>query len=332
MRKALLGSCIGLAAGALVTLAPATHAQTSPPWPAAKPISVIVPFAAGGAVDYAARMVTTKLPERLNQAVVVDNVAGAGGVVGTAKAARATPDGYTLLVAPDSTIVIAPLVTPDVVKYDPLKDLIPVGLINITPLILAASPSLPVNNVAELLRYARANPGKVNYASPGAGNLLHVAMEALRQQAGVTMVHVPYKATPQLVADLIGGQVDLALLVPSTGMQNIKAGKLKALGLSTNERLAAAPEIPPISDTPELKGYHVTTSIGLFVPARTPQAIVDRLNREMNAILAAPDVKKTMEEQAATVGKGSGAEYGEFLRRELARNAVVVKTANIKGE
>ncbi len=329
MRKPFLALLTALVAG---TLSPLALAQTASPWPTSKPISVVVPFAAGGAVDYAARMVVTKLGERLGQAVVVDNVAGAGGIVGTTKVARAAPDGYTLLVAPDSTIVIAPLVTPDAVKYDPLKDLVPVGLINITPLILTASPSLPVNNFAELVRYARANPGKLNYASPGAGNLLHVAMEALRQQAGINMVHVPYKATPQMVSDLIGGQVDLALLVPSTGLPQIKSGKLKALGLTVDERLTAAPEITPLSDSPELKGYFVTTSIGLFVPARTPQAIIDRLNRELNAILASPEVRKPFEDQAATVGKGSGADYAEFLRKELARNAVVVKAANIKGE
>lgn len=329
MRKPFLALLTAFAAS---TLSPLALAQTASPWPTSKPISVVVPFAAGGAVDYAARMVVTKLGERLGQAVVVDNVAGAGGIVGTTKVARATPDGYTLLVAPDSTIVIAPLVTPDAVKYDPLKDLVPVGLINITPLILTASPSLPVNNFAELVRYARANPGKLNYASPGAGNLLHVAMEALRQQAGINMVHVPYKATPQMVSDLIGGQVDLALLVPSTGLPQIKSGKLKALGLTVDERLTAAPEITPLSDSPELKGYFVTTSIGLFVPARTPQAIIDRLNRELNAILASPEVRKPFEDQAATVGKGSGADYAEFLRKELARNAVVVKAANIKGE
>jgi len=283
-------------------------------------------------VDYAARMVVNKLGERLGQSMVIDNVAGAGGVVGTAKVARATPDGYTLLVAPDSTIVIAPLVTPDAVKYDPLKDLVPVGLINITPLILVASPGLPVNNFAELLRYARANPGKLNYASPGVGNLLHVAMEALLQQAGIKIVHVPYKSTPQIISDLIGNQIELALLVPSTGLPHIKGGKIKALGLTVNERLTASPEIPPLSDSPELKGYYVTTSIGMFVPAKTSPAIVERLNRELNAILSSPEVRKPFEEQAATIGKGSGADYAEFLRKELVRNAVVVKAANIKGE
>ena len=329
MRKLLLNLCVVLTCSTLSTLA---QAQTPAAWPAAKPISVVVPFAAGGAVDYAARMVVNKLGERLGQSMVIDNVAGAGGVVGTAKVARAAPDGYTLLVAPDSTIVIAPLVTPDAVKYDPLKDLVPVGLINITPLILVASPGLPVNNFAELLRYARANPGKLNYASPGVGNLLHVAMEALLQQAGINIVHVPYKSTPQIVSDLIGNQIELALLVPSTGLPHIKGGKIKALGLTVNERLTASPEIPPLSDSPELKGYYVTTSIGLFVPGKTSPAIVERLNRELNAVLSSPEVRKPFEEQAATIGKGSGADYAEFLRKELVRNAVVVKAANIKGE
>ena len=329
MNKLLLNLWVVLTFSTVSTLAPA---QTPAAWPAAKPISVVVPFAAGGAVDYAARMVVNKLGERLGQSMVIDNVAGAGGVVGTAKVARATPDGYTLLVAPDSTIVIAPLVTPDAVKYDPLKDLVPVGLINITPLILVASPGLPVNNFAELLRYARANPGKLNYASPGVGNLLHVAMEALLQQAGIKIVHVPYKSTPQIISDLIGNQIELALLVPSTGLPHIKGGKIKALGLTVNERLTASPEIPPLSDSPELKGYHVTTSIGLFVPAKTSPAIVERLNRELNAVLSSPEVRKPFEEQAATIGKGSGADYAEFLRKELVRNAVVVKAANIKGE
>lgn len=329
MRKTLLPLLAAAALGAMATLA---VAQTTAAWPAAKPVSVVVPFPAGGAVDFAARLVANKLAERLGQAVVIDNVAGAGGVVGTTKAVRALADGYTLLVAPDSTIVIAPLVTPDTVKYDALKDLIPVGLINVTPLMLVARPGLPISNVAELLRYARANPGKLNYASPGVGNLLHVAMESLRQQARIDIVHVPYKAAPQIVSDLIGNQIDLALLVPSTGLVHIRAGKIKALGVTVEERLAASPDLPALSETPELKGFNVTSSIGLFAPAKTPAAIVERLSRELNDILASPEVRKTFEDQAATVGKGSSAEFADFLRREMTRNAVVVKAANIKAE
>ncbi len=329
MPKTLLQLLTAVALAAMATVA---AAQTPAAWPTAKPISVVVPFPAGGAVDFAARLVATKLAERLGQGVVIDNVAGAGGVVGTTKAVRAVADGYTLLVAPDSTIVIAPLVTPDTVKYDALKDLVPVGLINITPLMLVARPGLPINNVAELIRYARANPGKLNYASPGVGNLLHVAMESLRQQAQIDIVHVPYKAAPQIVSDLIGNQIDLALLVPSTGLVHIRAGKIKALGVTVEGRLAASPDVPALGETPELKGFNVTSSIGLFAPAKTPAAVLERLNRELNDILASPDVRKTFEDQAATVGKGSSAEFADFLRKEMVRNAVVVKAANIKGE
>ena len=157
-------------------------------------------------------------------------------------------------------------------------------------------------------------------------------MESLRQQARIDMVHVPYKAAPQIVSDLIGGQVDLALLVPSTGLVHIRAGKIKALGVTVVDRLAASPDVPSLAETPDLKGFHVTSAIGLFVPAKTPAAIVERLNRELNDILASPDVRKTFEDQAASVGKGSSAEFSEFLRKELARNTVVVKAANIKGE
>ena len=329
MRGTLLNLWVAMALGATATIA---AAQTPAAWPAAKPITVVVPFPAGGAVDFTARLVASKLAERLGQAVLIDNVAGAGGVVGTTKAVRAVADGYTLLVAPDSAIVIAPLVTPDIVKYDALRDLIPVGLINVTPLMLVARPGLPVGTFAELVRYARANPGKLNYASPGVGNLLHVAMESMRQQARIDIVHVPYKAAPQIVSDLIGNQIDLALLVPSTGLVHIRAGKIKALGVTVEERLAASPDVPSLSETPDLKGFNVTSSIGLFAPAKTPAAVLERLNRELNDILAAPDVRKTFEDQAATVGKGSAAEFAEFLRKEMVRNAAVVKAANIKAE
>lgn len=329
MRKTLLNLWAGAALGAMATLA---AAQTPTAWPAAKPISVVVPFPAGGAVDFAARLVANKLSERLGQAVVIDNVAGAAGVIGTAKAVRAAADGYTLLIAPDSAIVIAPLVAPDIVKYDALKDLAPVGLINVTPMMLVTRPGLPVSNFEELVRYARSNPGKLNYASPGIGNVLHVAMESMRHQAHINIVHIPYKAAPQIVSDLIGNQIDMAMLVPSTALLHIKAGKIKAMGVTVEERLAASPDVPALSETPELKGFHFTSSIGLFAPAKTPAAIVERLNRELNDILSSPDVSKAFGDQAATVGKGSAVEFANFLRKEMVRNAAVVKAANIKAE
>lgn len=317
---------------ALLTISTLALAQTPPPWPTAKPITIVVPFPAGGAVDFAARVVSTRLGERLGQAVVIDNVAGAGGVVGTTKGVKSPADGYTLLVAPDSTVVLAHLVTPDTVKYDALKDLVPVGLINTTPFVLVTRPGLPVNSVAELLQYAKSNPGKLNYASPGVGNVFHVAMEFMKLQSRVDMVHVPYKAAPQILNDLIGNQIDLAMMTPSTALASIKASKLKALGVTVGERLATNPDLPTLTETPELKGFHFISSIGLFAPAATPAAIVERLNRELNEILATPDVRKTFEDLAATPGKGSAAAFATFLRGELARNERVVKAAGIKGE
>ena len=329
MYKTLLRLLIALA---LVSLATLAMAQTPPPWPAAKPITVVVPFPPGGAVDFAARMVSTKLGERLGQAVVIDNVAGAGGIVGTTKAVRATADGYNLLVAPDSTVVLAHLVTPDTVKYDALKDLVPVGLINASPFVLVTRTGLPVNNLAELLQYARAHPGQLNYASPGVGNVFHVAMDFMKLQSRIDVVHVPYKAAPQILSDLIGNQIDMAMMTPSTALASIKAGKVKALGVTVGERLAASPDVPTLAETPDLKGFHFISSIGLFAPAGTPAAVVERLNRELNVILASADVRKTFEDLAATPGSGSAAAFATFLRGELARNERVVKAAGIKGE
>lgn len=317
------------AAPALLGLPALSRAQAAYP---SKSIRYIVPVSAGGGSDMVGRTVTERWGQLLKQSFVVDNQGGGGGVIACQATARAAPDGYTLLIAPDSTIVIAPLVTPETVKYDALKDLAPVGLINITPLMLVTRPGLPVNNFAELVRYARANPGKLNYASPGVGNLLHVAMESLRQQARFEAVHVPYKAAPQIVNDLIGNQVDLALLVPSTALPHIRAGKIKAIGVTVEERLAASPDVPSLTETPETKDFRFTSSIGLFAPGKTPATIVERLNRELNEVLALPDVRKTFEDQAASVGKGSAADFTDFLRKEAVRNERVVKAANIKAE
>ncbi|HSV84628.1 MAG TPA: tripartite tricarboxylate transporter substrate binding protein [Ramlibacter sp.] len=320
------------AAAALAVLAAGAAAQTTPAWPEAKPITVVVPFPAGGAVDFAARLVATKLGERLKQTLVIDNVAGAAGVVGTAKAARAAPDGYTLLVAPDSPIVIAPLVMPATVKYDALKDLAPVGLVNVTPMMMVARPGLPVGNFADLLKLAKARPGELTYASPGVGNVLHVAMESVKHQAQIDMLHVPYKAATQIVTDLIGNQVDLAMLVPSTAMASVKAGKLKAIGVTVGQRLAVAPEIPALAESRELKDFHFVTSIGVFAPGKTPVAIVERLNRELNEVLRSPEVRAKFEEQGAVPGSGSPADFMALLRKEQARNERVVKAAAIKAE
>lgn len=326
---AILGFC------AIAPLAMAQQAQQSqqaPAWPQAKPITVIVPFAAGAAVDNAARQVSTRLAERLGQSIVIENLAGASGVLGATKAARSPADGYTLMVAPDTSLTLTPVVTPDTVKYDGLKDFAPIGVIITTPYVLVTSTALPVNSVSELVRLAKTRPGQLNYGSPGIGNLTHVALEQLSMQAGIQMVHVPYKATPQLVTDLISNQVSMTLSVPSTVMGHIRAGRLKALGVTGAQRISPLPDVPLVSDAPELKGFNVTTSISLFAPARTPAAIVDRLNRELREVLASPDIRAAMLEQGATPGSMSPAEYATVLRNDLAQYERIVKAAQIKAE
>jgi tripartite-type tricarboxylate transporter receptor subunit TctC len=321
---ALAGGC------AMASVAGAQPSQ--PAWPQARPITIIVPFAAGAAVDNAARQVSTRLGERLGQSVVIENLAGAAGVLGATRAARSPADGYTLMVAPDTTLTLTPLVTPDTTRFDGLKDFTPIGVINTTPYVLVTSNALPVAGVSDLVRLAKARPRELNYGSPGIGNLTHVALEQLSMQAGIQMLHVPYRATPQLVTDLIANQVNLTLSVPSTVLPHIKAGRLKALGVTGSQRIAPLPEVPPVSDAPELKGFNVTTSIALFAPARTPAAIVERLNRELREILAAPDLRATMQEQGATPGSLSPAEYATVLRNDLAQYERVVKAAQIKAE
>src|SRR5205085_8821421 len=224
-------------------------------WPTAKPITLIVPFTPGGNVDFAARLLATRLQQALKQSVLVENVAGAGGIVGVQKAVQAPPDGYTLLVGVDSPISIAKFVTPSAVRYDSLRDLAPIGMLNAAPMIILARPTLQANDFTELVKLAKAQPGKLSYGTSGVGTVLHLAMERVKTLAGIDIVHVPYKGGAQIVTDLIGNQVDLAMLVTIATLGQVKSGKIKALGVTTPQRVAQAPEIPALAESPELKGF-----------------------------------------------------------------------------
>ena len=300
-------------------------------WPV-KPITMVVPYPPGGNVDFGARLLAAKMRESLNQSVVVENVPGAGGVVGVAKVAGAAPDGYTILMGADSPISIARFVTPSIVKYDSLRDLAPIGLVNAAPMMLLARPGLPANSFAELVRLARAQPGKLNYATSGVGTVLHLAMERIRQQAGIDVLHVPYKGGAQIVTDLIGNQVDLAILVSVSAIPQVKAGKIKAFGVTSAQRLSRAPEIPALAESPELKGFDMVAWTGLFAPVQTPAPIVERLNRELNAALASAEVRPKMEEQGAVIGRSSPAQFAAFLRQEQADFERIVRASNIQPE
>jgi tripartite-type tricarboxylate transporter receptor subunit TctC len=246
------------------------------------------------------------------------------------KAVAAAPDGYTLLIGVDSAISIAKFVTPSAVRYDSLRDLAAIGIINAAPMIIVARPTLPADNVADLIRLARAQPGKLSYATSGVGTVLHLAMERVKARAGIDIVHVPYKGAAQIYGDLMGNQIDLAMLVTIATLPQVAAGKFKALGVTTPQRLASAPQIPALAESPELKGFDMVAWTGLFAPAKTPAAIVERLNRELNDALASPEVGGKFEEQGAVLRRFSTAEFAAYLRKEQAEYGEIVRAAGIK--
>jgi tripartite-type tricarboxylate transporter receptor subunit TctC len=318
-----------LVLAASLLLAFSAHAQ-GPAWPTAKPVTLIVPFTAGGSVDFIARQVATKLGERLNQTVVIENVAGAGGAIGLQKAVNAAPDGYTLVAGPDSAIAIGKLANPAAYRFDPLKDLVPVGMLNTAPMLLVARTDLPIKNYADFVKLAKAEPGKYTYATSGVGTVLHLAMEQLKQRSGIFVTHVPYRGGAQIANDVMGKQVDLAMLVSASSIPHVRAGSLKALGVTGKQRIASLPDVPTFDEMPGLKGYDVVTWTGLFAPKGTPAAIVARLNEALNDALKDPEVRARLAEQGALPGSGSPEALGSFAQAEFARNQKLVPTLNLK--
>ena len=302
----------------------------APAWPTARPITLIVPYTAGGSVDFVARLVATKLGERLKQSVVIENVSGAGGAIGVAKAVNAAPDGYTLVVGPDSVIAIGKLVNPAAFKFDPLKDLAPVGMLNTAPMVLVARPGFPAKDFNEFVKLAKANPGKYSYATSGVGTVLQLAMELLKERTGIFVTHIPYRGGAQIANDVIGNQVDLAMLVSASATPHINSKSLKAFGVTGGKRLESLPDVPAFGEMPGLKGYAMVSWTGVFAPVQTPAAIVTRLNQELNAVLQEADVRTKLREQGALPGSGTAEDLGRFAQEEFARNQKIVRAANIK--
>lgn len=318
-----------LVLAASLLLAFSAHAQ-APAWPTAKPVTLIVPFTAGGSVDFISRLVATKLGERINQTVVVENVAGAGGAIGLQKAVNAAPDGYTLVAGPDSAIAIGKLANPAAYRFDPLKDLVPVGMLNTAPMLLVARTDLPVKNYADFVKLAKAEPGKYTYATSGVGTVLHLAMEQLKQRSGIFVTHVPYRGGAQIANDVMGKQVDLAMLVSASSIPHVRSGSLKALGVTGKQRLASLPDVPTFDEMPGLKGYDVLTWTGIFAPKGTPAPIVSKLNEALNEALKDTEVRARLAEQGALPGSGSPEALGSFAQAEFARNQKLVPTLNLK--
>ncbi len=307
----------------------ALPAAAQPAWPAAKPITIIVPFSAGGSVDATARLVGQKLGERLKQTVIVENVGGAGGVIGVAKAVQAAPDGYTLVLGADSPIAIARLVTPASVRYDAQKDLTPIGLVTTAPMVIVARPGLAASSLAEVIELARAQPGKLSYGTSGVGTVLQLAMEMIKEQAKVDIVHVPYRGGAQIVSDVIGNQLDLAVLVSISAVSQVQSKRLKAIAATSDKRVASLPDVPTVAETAGFKGYNVVAWTGLFAPAHTPPAIVERLSRELDAVLRTDEVRDKLAEQGAVPGSGAPGAFASFVAHEEERYARIVKAANI---
>ena len=316
-----------LAAGLLA--ASVTHAQP-PPWPGAKPVTLIVPFATGGNLDATARLLGQKLSERLKQSVIVENVAGAGGTIGVDKAIRAAPDGYTLLLGADSPVAIARHVNPAGVKYDGLKDLLPAGLATTAPLVIVACPGMTAGSLADVIRLAIEKPGQLSYATSGVGSVLQLAMELVKNQSKTFMVHVPYRGGAQIVTDVIGNQIDLAVLVSVTATPHIIARRITGIAVTSERRLAVLPNVAAVAETAGFKGFEIVSWTGLFLPARTPASIVERLNRELMDVLRNEDVKAKLADGGALPGSGTADDFARFVRKEEARYAVIVKAANIR--
>ena len=321
-----LALCAALLVAGMAQAQPAQQAASAYPL---RPIRLIVPFAPGGSNDIMARLIGQKFGEAFGQQVVIDNRAGASGLIGTDLAAKAPPDGYTLLMM-SLTLAVNPSLFRKL-PYDTEKDLLPVTLVASAPLMLVVHPSLPAKSVKELIAHAKANPGKLNFGSGGPGTTPHLAGEMLKTMAGLQMTHVPYKGGGPALADLVGGQIQLMLEnIPST-LPFVKGEKLRALGVTGLKRSALVPDLPTL-DEAGLKGYEIVGWNGLFVPAGTPRAIVTRLHGETVKALAQPDMKARL----ATLGaEGVGStpeEFKAFVKAEIGKWARVVKQAGLKAE
>lgn len=313
---------LGVAAGAYATSA---YPQTYP----TKPIRFIVPFPPGGGNDIVGRIVAQRLAEALGQSIVVDNRGGAGGTIGTDLAAKAPPDGQTMLINNISLAVNATLFPK--LPYDTLKDLAPVMMIGRQPNILVVHPSVPAKTVKELLALARAKPRQLNYGSGGVGTASHLSTELLKLMAKVDLVHVPYKGLGPALTDLMGGQVQLIISTMASALPQIKAGKLRPLAVTTAQRSVFFPEVPTM-DEAGVRGYEFNTWYGLLVPSGTPRAIIDRLNKETTKVLESPAVKEQFAPQGLEAAPTSPEEFGAYLKSEVEKWGKVVRASGAKPE
>src|SRR5215470_1536092 len=311
-------------AAALPLLSSMAHSQSYP----TRPIRWVVPFPPGGATDVVARIVSQWLSERLGQPIVIENRGGAGGNIGVQAVVNSAPDGYTMLLLPTSATINATLY--DSLPYNILRDIAPVSGLVLSPDVMVINPALPVRSVAEFIAYTKANPGKVNMASPGTGTAVHMAGEMFKQMTGADMTHVPYRGGGPATADLISGQVQVMFDVLPGAMQHIRSGSMRALAVTTRARVDTLPDIPTVAET--VAGYESTTWFGIGVPTGTPREIVERLNREFNACLSDATIKAKLAEVGTSPLLFTPPEFGAHLVSETEKWAKVVKASGVKPE
>jgi len=298
------------------------QAQTYP----SKPIRLIVPFPAGGATDIFARTLSQKLAEKLGTSVVVDNKPGAGGTLGSDLVAKASPDGYTLLLATSSTHSIGPNLNPKM-PYDAVRDFTPIGQVGNAPSIMLVPNSSPAKTVQEWIDYARKNPGRLNYASSGNGTIVQLTAELFKSQAGVFVVHIPYKGTALAMPDLISGKVDVLFDSLPTGLPHVRDGRLRALGVTTAQRTPLAPGVPPISEV--LPGYESTTWFGVFGPPGLRAELVNRINTAANQALKEAEVADKLQKLGIEAVGGTPAEFTSMLASESAKWKKIISERKI---
>jgi tripartite-type tricarboxylate transporter receptor subunit TctC len=315
-RRRLLG---GLALAATVATPLGAFAQAYP----AKPITIVVPFAAGGTTDILARVIGQALTKDLGQTVIVDNRAGAGGNIGAQFAAKSPADGYTLFMGTVGTHAINQSLYKKL-PFDPIKDFAPLTRVAMVPNLLVANPVKPYKNVKELIAYAKANPGKVNFGSSGSGSSIHLSGELFKAMAKVDMVHVPYKGSAPAVTDLLGGQIDVMFDNMPSAIQHVRNGRLRPLAVTTARRSPELPDVPTVAEA-GVPGYEATSWFGMFAPAATPAPVVARLNAALAKVLADPEVKKKLAEQGAEPYSEKPEQFAEFIRQETAKWSKVVK-------
>ena len=323
-RRNMIASLTAIALGGS-----ALAAAAQPAWPT-RPVTLVVPYSAGGSLDATTRLVAQKLSERLNQQVLVENVTGAGGSLGFAKVMQAAPDGTTFLMAGDAPLnPNAPPGGP-YYKVDVLKELQPVVLVNTAPMVLVAQPALPANSLAELIALAKKQPGKLSYATSGIGTLPHLATEMIKQVAQIHMVHIPYRGGSQIANDVAGNQVELAMLIAASAAPYVQGKTVKALAVTSDRRLALLPDVPAAAETPGFKGFNVVSWAGLYAPAKTPAAVVSRMNHEVDEVLKTAAVRETLAKAGALAGGGSPAAFASFIQQDRAKIAKVLQVTSLR--